>query len=170
MDARGAYDYEGQAFPLTFSCFNRRRLLDDDAAKGIVVSVLTSQLSKHKGKCLGFVVMPDHVHALVWFSSANQISSFVKQWKRLTSFWIKKNLIEKQERYLQEMSINDPVWQRRYYSFNIYSDDKIQEKLNYMHNNPVKAGLVERPEEWQFSSARHFILGQPVGVEIGTPG
>lgn len=160
----------GHAYFLTFSCFNRRRLLDDDSAKGIVVSVLSSQLSQREGKCLGFVVMPDHVHALVWFSVSDALGEFMKQWKRLTSFSIKKNMLENQEGYSKKMPTNDPVWQRRYYSFNVLTEDKIREKLNYMHYNPVKAGLVERAEQWQFSSARYYTHGKPVGVKIEMPG
>ncbi len=170
MSSGGKFDFSGHAHFLTFSCYKRRRLLDDDSAKGVVVNVLSSQLTQRGGKCQGFVVMPDHVHALVWFSEPNKLSEFLKQWKRLTSYSIKKNVIKSQPGYAGTIPANDPVWQRRYYSFDVVTEAMMREKLGYMHGNPVKAGLVSRPEQWRFGSARHYELGQPVGVEIGMPG
>ena len=49
------------------------------------------------------------------------------------------------------------VWQRRFYPSNVYSEKKRLGKLNYMHNNPVKRGLVSSPEQWRWSSFR-FLL------------
>ena len=48
------------------------------------------------------------------------------------------------------------VWQRRFYPFNVYSEKKRLEKLDYMHNNPVKRGLVKEPGEWPWSSWRFY--------------
>jgi putative transposase len=50
------------------------------------------------------------------------------------------------------------VWQRRYYPFNIYTQRRRLEKLNYMHNNPVKRGLVSSPDQWPWSSFRFYHL------------
>ena len=48
------------------------------------------------------------------------------------------------------------VWQRRFYPYGVYSEKKRLEKLSYMHNNPVKRGLVHSPEEWPWSSFRFY--------------
>lgn len=169
MSPQRLYDDQGHAYFLTFSCYKRRRLLDEDTPKGVVVSVLASRLAVQQGKCLGFVVMPDHVHALVWFHLPDVLSEFVKQWKRLSSFHIKKNLQEKQKGYSSLISLTDPIWQRRFYSFNVQSEAMARAKLRYMHHNPVKTGLAERAEQWRFSSARYYLLSQSVGVEIAQP-
>jgi putative transposase len=50
------------------------------------------------------------------------------------------------------------VWERRYYPFNVCSEQKLQEKLDYMHANPAKRGLVRSPEEWPWSSFRFYYL------------
>jgi putative transposase len=57
-------------------------------------------------------------------------------------------------------------WQPKYYAFEICSQSKIEEKLVYMHENPVRAGLVERAIGWNWSSARWYELGKSVGVPI----
>ncbi|MBW2061217.1 MAG: transposase [Deltaproteobacteria bacterium] len=78
MPKRQVYDKEGHAHYITFSCYKRRRLLIDDMAKRIVIGVLNSELDKQNGKCAGFVVMPDHIHAILWFSEPDQLSKFMK--------------------------------------------------------------------------------------------
>ncbi|MBW2053587.1 MAG: transposase, partial [Deltaproteobacteria bacterium] len=65
MADREIDDEEGQAHYLTFSCYRRRKLLSDDIHKRIVIGILSSQLTQQEGECFGFVVMPDHVHAIV---------------------------------------------------------------------------------------------------------
>jgi len=59
-----------------------------------------------------------------------------------------------------------PFWQARYYDFNVWSEEKRVEKLRYMHRNPVKRGLVEKPEDWQWSSFRHSATGAVGILEI----
>jgi len=50
------------------------------------------------------------------------------------------------------------VWQRKFYDMNIWTAKKREEKLNYMHNNPVKRGLVRQPGDWPWSSWRFYFL------------
>jgi putative transposase len=50
------------------------------------------------------------------------------------------------------------VWQRRFYDFNVWSEEKRLEKLDYMHGNPVKRGLVKSPADWPWSSWRFYHL------------
>lgn len=57
-------------------------------------------------------------------------------------------------------------WQARYYDFNVWTAKKRVEKLRYMHRNPVKRGLVEKPEGWAWSSFRHYVTGVEGVVEI----
>ncbi len=59
-----------------------------------------------------------------------------------------------------------PFWQARYYDFNVHNPEKRDEKLHYMHMNPVRRGLVERPEDWRSSSFRHYAFGEVGTVEI----
>jgi len=169
VQGRKTYDRQGHAHFVTFSCYKRRRLLASDRASWIVVGVLASQLAKQEGTCIGFVVMPQHVHALVWFPQEDQVSHFMKQWKQRSSVQIKKWLKARLTSYASRIDLSDPVWQPRYYGFNVYSRQKVEEKLAYMHTNPVRAGLAGAPEEWPYSSARWYEFGKSVGVPIGWP-
>ena len=71
--------------------------------------------------------------------------------------------------YWAEVPDSDPIWQPRYYGFNIWSRRKVEEKLDYMHGNPVRAGLVEKAVDWKWSSARWYVEGKSVGLPIRWP-
>jgi putative transposase len=59
-----------------------------------------------------------------------------------------------------------PFWQARYYDFNVWSAQKLTEKLKYLHRDPVTRGLVEKPEDWPWSSYRHYLTGVEGTIEI----
>ncbi len=166
MGPRKIYDDELHAHFVTFSCYRRRRLLDDDRAKRVVLGVLNSQLHRRDARCVGFVVMPEHVHAILWFPVPRQLSVFMQQWKRLSSHQIRGLVRTNLVHYAAKIREADPFWQRRYYPFNLVHEEKVREKLTYMHENPVHAGLVDKPCDWAFSSARYYEQGRSVGVPI----
>ncbi len=99
MAKRRIYDQERHAYFLTFSCYRRRRLLDDDRAKRVVLGALNSQLRRLEGRCVGFVLMPNHVHAILWFEEQGQLSECMKQWKRTSSVRIGRLLADGFEAY-----------------------------------------------------------------------
>jgi putative transposase len=57
-------------------------------------------------------------------------------------------------------------WQNRYYDFNVFTQAKFVEKLRYIHRNPVTRGLVKKPEDYPWSSFRHWATGERGFVEI----
>jgi len=98
----------------------------------------------------GYVVMPEHVHLLVSEPKMAILATAIQALKLSVS-------VQRTER---------PFWQPRYYDFNVHNELKRVEKLRYMHRNPVKRGLVEKPEQWQWSSFRHYATGEIGTVEI----
>ena len=61
---------------------------------------------------------------------------------------------------------NFKVWQTGFHPIYIVSDKFFWEKLDYIHYNPVRKGLVRRPEQWQYSSARNYILDDHTIIEV----
>ncbi len=57
-----------------------------------------------------------------------------------------------------------------FYDFNVWSERKRVEKLRYMHRNPVKRGLVMKPEQWAWSSFRDYLYGQTGKVQVNDTG
>jgi len=97
--------------------------------------------------------MPEHVHLLISEPDRAKLSLALQM--------LKQNVA----RRLREVE-GGPFWQPRYYDFNVWSEAKRIEKLRYIHRNPVKRGLVESPEDWAWSSFRHYISGVEGVVEI----
>jgi putative transposase len=124
------------------------------------------KLSEHQGICSGFVVMPNHVHAVVWFAAVGALSPFMKSWKQTTSLRLKRVLRGVAPNYAATFPPEDPFWQAKYYPFNLYSDRKAREKLDYMHLNPVRAGLVAQAADWRWSSAAYYERGSDVGIPL----
>jgi len=99
--------------------------------------------------------MPEHVHLLMSEPERGTLASAVQAMKQSVS----RKLIGGREHF----------WQARYYDFNVFTAKKRIEKLKYIHRNPVVRGLVERPEDWAWSSFRHYVTGEVGAVEIESP-
>ena len=169
MVARRVYDDEKHIHFVTFSCYKRRKYLKTELARQIVIGQLGSRIAHHNGVCLGFVIMPDHVHAMIWFPETDQLSTFMNKWKDQTSHALKDLFRTRFQKYWSKIHETDPIWQPRYYGFNVWSRAKVEEKLHYMHENPVRAGLVEKAVLWRWSSARWYLEGKSVGLPIRWP-
>lgn len=97
--------------------------------------------------------MPEHVHLLVNEPERDTLARAMQSLKQ----GVARRLALRAE---------DSFWQARYYDFNVWSERKFVEKLRYMHRNPMKRGLVSRPEDWLWSSFRHYATGETDVVEI----
>ena len=151
---------------VTFVCNRRRRLLNSNLAKRIVLGVLYNAMRRFQVLCVGYVIMPNHVHAILCFSSRVVRRKFMRFWKRKSSIALRKAMLSKRIRYPLQFLKKRRMWIHRCYSFTIKTRKKLDEKLDYMHMNPVRAGLVERTIEWPWSSARHYELGEGAAVPI----
>lgn len=165
-DNRRDFTDQRYVFFLTFSVHRRRRLLGLDQPKRIVLGVLNRQLEQMQGKCIGFVIMPDHVHALLWLPDSKDLRRFVHGWKRMSRFEIRKWYSARAPNYFKKFGPGVRFWQPKSYCFHIRSRAKIQQKLDYMHLNPPRAGLVQRAIDWRWSWARWYLQRRSVGVPI----
>lgn len=138
---------------ITFSCHHREPLLGTPEARD-VFEITFERTRKWYGFCVrGYVVMPEHVHLLVSEPERTKLSTALQM--------LKQNVAR--ELRLPEGS---PFWEPRYYDFNVWSEAKRAEKLRYIHRNPVRRGLVKKPEDWKWSSFLHYATGTEGVVEI----
>jgi len=105
----------------------------------------------------GYVVMPEHVHLLVNEPGRGTLAEAIHFLK--LSF-------AKRVRSLRAPDSAEPFWQKRYYDRNVRSDREFTVQLRYLHQNPVKRGLVLSPEDWKWSSYRHYALRETGVAEI----
>lgn len=118
---------------------------------------------KYEFQVVGYVVMPEHIHLLI--SEPDERST------ALVMQVLKQRVSQQCHARGRSCSAEDgdppPFWYPRFYDFNVFSEKKIAEKLDYMHWNPVKRGLVASPEQWRWSSYRYYALGEEGPVRIG---
>jgi putative transposase len=145
------YQRTGDQHFVTFSCFQRRPLLSA-FARCLFENSLEKVRSRYGFLVVGYVVMPEHVHLLVTEPERALLSTAIQAMKISTA-----------RRFHQR-----PLWQARYYDFNVFTEWKRAEKLDYIHNNPVARGLVARPEDWEWSSFRHYQTGEAGRVRIAS--
>jgi putative transposase len=169
------FHHSGQSHFVTFCCYHRRRLFITDVSRRIFESALERVRRSFRLQVYGYVVMPEHVHLLL--SEPQLGTSPLKPKAGLSGPPVglgnpqQDTLADALKSLKQGVSrrlIGDAehFWQKRYYDFNIRNYVQFVEKLRYVHRNPVKAGLCERPEEWEWSSFRHYASGCEGPVEI----
>ncbi len=133
---------------ITFSCYQRCQFLQSDTAKICFLEVLGEVRTQCAFRLAGYVVMPEHVHLVLDEPPGANPARIIQILKQRVS----RKLRESGEIVPQDLMEKKRFWQRRYFDFNLYSEEKLREKLDYMHLNPVKRGLVLHPREWQWSS------------------
>jgi putative transposase len=146
------YQTEGHYHFLTFSCYQRLPYLNDDRSRVAFLERLEAVRRAHEFYLFGYVLMPEHVHLLMSEPKRERLDNTLRVLKGQTSRVLRGG--------------RPHYWQTRYYDFNVFTHDKFVEKLRYIHRNPVTRGLVERPEDWPWSSFRHWSTGERGMVEI----
>jgi putative transposase len=134
---------------------------------------------KFKGlKLYYYVIMPDHIHAII-SSEKNRIVDIMRDFKRFTSKSI-SSLAEDEEtqfvlRKFRKYADKDKnckyrVWQSGFHPQAITSDDMLNQKMEYIHQNPVVAGYVKEDIDWKYSSARNIYLEDNSVIELDDMG
>jgi putative transposase len=146
------YFEKGQIYFVTSITKNREKIfLNHDAAKFLVVTIAYHKYVL-KFLLFGYVIMPDHFHLLIQPSDEYSLSLIMK--------FVKGNFARKYNEFMspveggsRHLSVGyKSVWQKEYYEYVIRGRDDFIEKLNYIHNNPIKQGLVKEQKEYEFSS------------------
>lgn len=136
----------------TCSCYERGPYLGTAERRDVFVSLLEEVRAKFGFGVVGYVVMPEHFHLLM------------EEHEVVTPSAVMKKLKQRYARRVPE----SPAWSARFYDFNVWSMRKVEEKLGYMHLNPVRRRLVGLSVDWKWSSAG-FYAGMDSGVVMLGP-
>ncbi|MDH4221975.1 MAG: transposase [candidate division Zixibacteria bacterium] len=171
--------FEGNGYYITTSVkkfikiFRERKYID------IILENLNFYRKKYGFKLIGYVIMPNHLHLMIYPDQKRvaEISRFIEDFKKFTSKKLRE-LMEKNKKsgWLKLFRLSDDkkknwryqIWQPGFDDLGVYSPKVVRTKLNYIHNNPVRAGLAERPEDYLYSSARNFILNDHSVIKVDT--
>jgi REP element-mobilizing transposase RayT len=96
-------------------------------------------------KILAYIIMPNHIHIILWAEKGESISQFLRR---------------TQSSIARRLRPSGGLWKERPHALAISSSSVIRTKVDYMHRNPIRAELVENPEDWEHSSYRQLVLGK----------
>ena len=155
---------------ITCSCYRRQPLFDPAGRKDLFLSLLEELRIQYVFVVFGYVVMPEHVHLLLSEPKHKDLSIVMQVLKQRVSRDVHQRLSRTASSAQRPWRSTAPdefhFWQPRFHDFNVYTPHKFTEKLNYIHNNPVRRGLVTQPGDWPWSSYRFWTYGEKGVVRI----
>jgi len=175
---RKSWDEAGHAHFLTYSCHQRLPLLCKDRSRQWVVDALRDVRIRFDVAIWAYVIMPEHVHALVLPRRANYemrvLHAAIKRpvSKEAKSFLVEANQLDWIERLTVRMPSRSVFrfWEPGGgYDHNVFRERTVPDVIDYIHANPVRRGLVERPRDWKWSSARFWEGDREVPLMMDEP-
>ena len=168
------YNEPGQPRELTFSCYRRYAFLASDRTRQWLCQALAEARRKFGFQLWAYVLMPEHVHVLVYPGEAPQrMSGFLQAVKEPVARKAIRYLESKAPEWLGRMTVREgPRLRHRFwqpgggYDRNITSIAALRAVIDYAHANPVRRGLAVRAEDWEWSSARWYAGIRPVKLEM----
>jgi len=145
---------KGGCYFLTFNLANRHsQLLLTHIDK--FRDAYAKTIQHHRFDLDAMVVLPDHVHMLITLAQDSDdyaviVASIKSQFSRQIN---KTEAITASRQAKRERGI----WQRRFWEHRIRDDADYRQHMDYIHNNPVKHGYVNRPQDWQYSTLHKWI-------------
>ena len=143
-------------------------VFQNEGACNIILEMLNYSIAHRMIHIHGYVIMPTHAHFILSAPNGKMISNAMRDMCAYSSRQISEMLfVQKEFDILHAFSsaANEDrrgnsfkVWQDGYHPVTLLSEHFYREKLLYIHNNPIRKGLVEKAEDWKYSSARNYIL------------
>ena len=163
----------GHAHELTFSCYRNQPNLTIEGAKEALAMAIEKAAITHQFSLWAYVFMPDHVHMMIFPKvESYSISDILKSIKQPVSISVIYRLKKMNSPILANLKtgLERPpyrFWQDGGgYDRNYWSTEEIREKIEYIHNNPVRKGLVDTAVDWEWSSARDWMIREGGRVRI----
>jgi putative transposase len=128
------------------------------AERDLILNTLSVQRNLGEFFIFGYSVMPTHVHLLLHPHNKDLVQ-IMRNFKSKTGYEI-----------LRARGGHGTFWQERYFDAIIRRVRNFWEKLEYIHRNPVEAGLVDKMEDWPWSSYRHYLRKNEVPVPVDSVG
>jgi putative transposase len=141
-----------------------KKLLEPDKYKNIIINSLRFLVEDKRIKLFSFVIMSNHIHLIRQMQPLIHPQHVQRDFLKYTAQQIKSDLQKNHPQVLPhfQSAANDRVyhfWKRRALSIELRTDKVYQQKLDYIHQNPVKAGICKLPEEYKYSSALFYHTG-----------
>ena len=154
----------GEAHELTFSCFKRRQFLGKERTRKYFLDALELAREKHGIHLWAYVIMPEHAHVLIWPDREEySVGDILKTIKQSVARKAVRFLREENPAGLKQLATGHKESPYRFwmdgggYDRNVYTFGALRKMVDYIHNNPVRRGLVEQAEDWKWSSLAEWL-------------
>jgi putative transposase len=156
---------------LTISCYRRLQFFRHNPVRRVLVDGMRRTRTKLGVRWVGYVLMPEHVHLLVFPMppgadrpvAVSGVLHDLKQYvgrhgkAALRSIWREAQSLGSPPMDAWALGVGaKPFWKTRAYDFNVTTEKTLHSKLEYIHSNPITRGLVERADQWIWSSYRYY--------------
>ena len=150
---------------ITVTCYEWLPLISTSTEKEIIMQSLQFLTDQKKIEVYAFVLMDNHFHLIWRIKQGYKRADIQRDFLHYTAKEILRNLRAKNAVLLEKIEVNlkdrkYQVWQRNSLSIELRSESVYNQKLDYIHNNPVKAGLCSLAEDYKYSSAKYYILNE----------
>lgn len=181
MAVRRAQEEKHKIYYCTFTCYNWIPLIEKTNLYDHIYSWFDLMKREHKNQVLGYVIMPNHIHLLLFVSeSSPEINKLIGNGKRFMAYEIVKRLKEQQDEQLlnqlrEGVDMNEAIKNKQHQVFEPSFDCKecftekfIKQKLDYIHKNPLRGkwNLAETITDYLHSSARFYETGEHSMYEV----
>ena len=141
-----------------------KKLLFRDAFKDIIIQSMRHLVKSKRVIIYGFVIMPNHIHLLWQMQAGEKRDAVQRDFLKNTAQEIKHVMLDNCKDELQQYLVNAKdrkyqFWERDALSVEIWSEKVFMQKLKYIHENPVRAGLCSYPLQYKYSSAQFYHTG-----------
>lgn len=172
MGLRNRFLYQHHSgFFITTTCLHWLPLIKESNGYRYIEEAFDFLSSKYQSVVLAYVIMPNHLHFILYFKRENKCSAYMRDLKKYTSVKIREELegLNKKE-LLDSMRSGKgyKVWMDRFDDVYIRDRSHLEVKLEYIHSNPLQShwSLVKRPEDYLYSSAKFYHTGSCSRIQL----
>jgi REP element-mobilizing transposase RayT len=160
MPVRKRLDLEGPSIAFITTTVQEWRPIFERRVLAIAaLTQLRETVGFHDLQLYAYVLMPSHLHLLARFPEISDLSRIIQGFKSLTARRIYSELLPREKDFFERRGCYR-FWRPRFDDLIITSTRQFKIKAAYIHNNPVKAGIVAQAEDFEFSSARQWTTGE----------
>ena len=151
-------------------------LLRREEVRAVVCAEIARALARCQASVTAFVLMPDHLHLIVYLPREGILHGFNRHWRGRSA----RRTIDalQQQGDWQTLDVlarhangecRYAVWKEQVRCLPVVTDEKLLSLVEYVHGNPVRRGLADSADEWPFSSFRFYERGERVSLDVAPP-
>jgi putative transposase len=161
MSAYHRYDLDF----FTATILEWKPLLSDDIHKDIIIDSLRFLVNDKRIHLCAFVIMINHIHLIWQIIYPHKEEEVQRDFLRYTAQQMIKNMRNNHTALLEQFKVNAKdrkyqIWERNSLSVPLRTEAVVEQKLNYIHDNPVRAGICNGIMDYKYSSGHYYETGE----------